>query len=522
MACMEDIDERLFVLGVDVGTSGIRCVAVDKQGNTLAQSRIPIKVQHPTPDASELDPEEVWQGFQQVVKNTLESGSLSASNVKCLGITNLRNTFLLWERKTSKPLCNFITWQDRRAAQGVLDWNNSFQLKSIQAGSTLAHYFTRSKRFKAASVIKFTTNHVSPRLWWLLEQDESYRIRARNGELCFGTVDTWLIWKLTDGQVHATDYSNVSGTVLYDTYQLEWSGLLINLFDVPREILPEIKDSGTLYGHCADHIFGCRIPITGNISDQTSSTFAQMCWTPGDVKCTMGTGMFVCINTGKRPHASVTGLYPVIGWKIGDDLTFLAEGIFSSIGSVVEWGKDLGLYSNPSETESIATSVESTNGVCFVPCFDGVQAPYNDPKSTASIIGITHNTTQAHIVRAMLESFAFVGKQLFDVAIDEVEYVIKNVRVDGGVFNNDFVTQSLSDMLHLPIQKPVELNKTVFGAVYVAGLASGFWQNRDEIKQFWKLDKEFKPTKNKEKLQENKKTYKTWQRALERSLEWYK
>ena len=427
------MDNGLFVLGVDVGTSRIRCVAVNRKGKTLSQAEVPVEVKHPTPDASELDPEELWQIFKQVVKSTLEAGSLSPSNAKCMGITNLRNTFLLWERKSGRPICNLITWQDRRAAQDVIDWNKSFQLKLVQAGGSFAYNLTRSNRFKAASVISFTTNHVAPRLWWFLNKDESYRARGKRGELCFGTVDTWLIWKLTDGAVHATDYSNVSGTVLFDTYQVDWSGLLLTFFNVPREILPEIKDSGTFYGDCAEHIFGSCIPITGNISDQTSANFAQMCWEPGDAKCTMGTGMFVCINTGKRPHASITGFYPVIGWKIGEDLTFFAEGMFSSIGSVVEWGKRFGLYSNPKDTEAIARLVDDSGGLCFVPCFDGIQAPYNDSKSTASLIGLSHDTSQAHIVRAMLESFGFVCKQLFDVAREEVKHKITSINVDGGV-----------------------------------------------------------------------------------------
>lgn len=519
MACMEEVDERLFVLGVDIGTSRVRCVAINKEGKTLAHQELPIEVQHPTPDASELDPEELWNSFQRVVKNALVS--LSPSNVKCIGITTLRGTFMLWERESGKPLCNLITWQDRRAAESVIDWNESLQLKLIQTGGSFAHFFTRSKKFKAASVIKFITAHVAPRLWWLLNENPTWRSRAKKGELCFGTVDTWLIWKLTDGKVHATDYSNVSGTVLYDTYQLDWSGLLLNMFDIPKEILPEIKDSGTLYGHCADHVFGCSIPITGNISDQTSSTFAHMCWKPGETKCTMGTGMFVCINTGNRPHASVTGFYPVIGWKIGSDLTFLAEGMFSSIGSVVEWGKKAGFYSEPSKTEQLATSVDSSGGLCFVPCFDGIQAPYNDPRSTASIIGLTHDTRQAHIVRAMLESFAFTCKQLFDVAIDEVEYPITKVRVDGGVFGNDFVAQSTADLLQLPIERPSELDRTVYGATFVAGLASGFWQSREEIEDLWKLDKKFMPESDSNRLKDLQKTYNTWQKALERSLDWY-
>ena len=508
-----------YCIGVDIGTSRIRCVMVGKDGQTLAQKEVPVHVIHPTPDGSEIDPEELWEGFKKVVHDAMISGSLKPKDAVCLGITTLRCTFLLWERESGQPLCNFSTWQDRRAAQDCIDWNKSMQMKFFHTGANIAHFFTRNKRFMAASVIKFITNQVNVRLWWTLNRIDGSRERAKRGELCFGTVDTWILWKLTNGQVHATDYSNVSGTAIYDTYQLDWSGLLLSVFDIPREMLPEIRDSGGSFGRCAKEIFGASIPITGVISDQTSATFAQMCWEPGDVKCTIGTGMFININTGRKPHASVTGFYPVIGWKIGTDLTFLAEGMFSSIGSVVEWGKRFGLFEDPSETEKLATSVDSSAGVCFVPCFDGIQAPHNDPQSTGSIIGITHNTKKPHVVRAMLESFAFIGKQLFDVARDEIDYPLQKVRVDGGVCQNDFVLQLLADLLQLPLEKPKELDRTVFGAIYVAGLASGFWQSRDEIQVFWELDKKFLP---KDESPENTQVYKTWQNAVERSLMWYK
>lgn len=507
-----------FVLGVDVGTSRIRCVAVDKSGETLSQREVSVDVLHPSPDASEIDPEELWIKFKSVVVQTLESASLKVEDASCMGITTLRSTFLLWERESGKPICNFSTWQDRRAAQACIDWNESIQLKALQAGANVAYFFTRGKKFMAASVIKFITNHTSVRLWWMLNQLEGARERGRRGELCFGTVDTWLIWKLTNGTVHATDYSNVSATAFYDSYQLDWSGLLMKMFEIPTEMLPEIRDSGGNFGCCHEEIFGSPIPITGVISDQTSAMFGQMCWEPGDAKCTLGTGLFVNINTGNRPHASVSGFYPVIGWKIGPDLTFLAEGMFSSVGSVIEWGKRFGLYSDPAETEDMAQSVDTSGGVCFIPCFDGIQAPHNDPNSTASVIGLTHNTRKEHMVRAILESIAFVCKQLVSVANAEITCPVKKIRVDGGVCRNGFILQLISDLLEIPVEKPSELDKTVFGAVYVAGLASGFWSSREEIKSFWKLDSVFEPKDN----SQYESLYATWQDALHRSLKWYK
>lgn len=515
-----DISPQLimsFVLGVDVGTSRVRCVAVDHSGNTLSQRESSVQVIHPSPDASEIDPEKLWLSFKKVILETLQSASLRPEDASCLGITTLRATFLLWERETGRPLCNFSTWQDRRTVKECTEWNQSVQMKTLQAGANIAHFFTRDKRFMAASVMKFMTNHVTIRLWCTLNQISGSRERARRGELCFGTVDTWLIWKLTNGRVHATDYSNVSATAFYDTYQLEWSGLLLKVFDFPSQMLPQIRDSGGSFGVCDETILGAPIPITGIISDQTSATFAQMCWEPGDVKCTMGTGMFVNINTGRRPHASMTGFYPVIGWKIGDDLNFLAEGMFSSIGSVIEWGMRFGFYSNPAETEEMALSVTDSCGVCFVPCFDGIQTPQNDPNSTASIIGITHNTRKEHIVRAILEAIAFVSKLLVEVANSELSHPVKRIRVDGGVCRNNFILQLMSDLLGIPIEKPTELDQTVFGAVYIAGLASGFWQLREQVRDFWTLEKTFVPHDS----TQCQALYSTWQEALQRSLHWY-
>ncbi len=508
-----------YTLGVDIGTSNIQCVAVKRDGQVIAKHQLPVKVIHPTPGACEIDPEELWRSFKEVVKVTLRQASLEPA-AACLGITCQRNTILLWKRETGKPLCNFITWQDRRAAKDCERWNESMKKKTIQAASSFLHFFTRSKRFLAASVISFITGMSAIRLHWLLNNLEGVREIAEKGEVCFGTVDTWIVWKLTEGKVHATDYSNVSTTVMYDPYTMDWSNLLLSLLEIPSAILPEIRDSGGDFGISVAHIFGQGIPITGVISDQTSAAFAQMCWEPGDAKCTFGTGMFLSINTGNKPHASVTGFYPTIGWKIRDELVFFAEGFFASIGSVVEWGQKFGLYSDPSETMALATSVESSGGVCFVPCFSGMQAPYNDPNCAASIVGVTYDTRKEHITRAMLESFAFTCKQLYDVAVEEVSYPIEKIRVDGGVCNNSLVMQLTSDLLELPLYRPKTLNLTVFGAVFVAGIGSGFWSSREEVKNFWQLDRIFKP-RSETMCEELKQSYTLWQKALERSMNWY-
>lgn len=495
---------------------------MNKEGEALSSSFTGVEVLHPQPGYAEIDPEKLWLGFKEVLSSTLKTGQLDPTQAACLGITCQRNTFLLWNRSTGKPLCNLITWQDRRADQVCKLWNESMQFKLIHAGAGMMHFFTRSKRFLGASIISLTTQHVVPRLYWALNNIEGAKQLVAEDNLCFGTVDTWMLWKLTNGSVHATDYSHVCATVLFDPYQMKYSDTIISVMGFPRSILPEIKDSGGLFGHVAAEHFGASIPIMGLISDQTSAMFAQGCWKEGDLKATLGTGMFVCINTGRKPHASLTGLYPIVGWKIGNDLTYVAEANFASSGSVCEWGLRFGLYSDLAETETMAESVEGSNGVCFVPAFDGIQAPYNDPCATASVIGLTHCTSREHLVCAMLQSLAFTFRQIYDVASSELDTKIGRIRVDGGVANNNFVIQTVSDLVGKEVERPSDVDMTVYGAMYVAGLASGFWKDREEIQSLWKLDRVFTPkAPNSKERKTVMSAYKLWQKAVERSLEWY-
>ena len=512
-----------YVLGVDIGTSSIRCVAIDRQGRVLSSNSKGVKVIHPQPGYAEMDPEQIWLDFKDVIKQTLSLGHLDPSDADSIGIATQRNSFLLWNRETGKPLCNLIAWQDRRADEVAKEWNDSMQLKFIQAGASLMHFFTRSKRFLAASIVTLTTQHVAPKLYWAKKNIKGAQKLANEGKLCFGTIDSWMLWKLTDGQVHATDYSNISSTLLFDPFQMKYSDTVFTVMGFERSMVPELKDTGGLFGHIAEHHFGASIPIMCIIADQTSATFAQCCWSPGDLKCTMGTGMFLTINTGRKPQASVLGYYPVVGWKIGDDLTYLAEANFPSSGSVMEWGKNFGLYSNPSETDSIAQSVPDSAGLSFVPAFDGIQVPHNDPCATAGMLGISHNTRKEHMVRALLESLAYTVKQVYDVGMTEIDLPINIICVDGGVTNNDFIMQLASNLIGREIHRPRDIDQTVYGAVYVAGLSSGFWKSRDEVREFWHSDRVFKPlAKISEETQRELEKFKKWQQAVERCLGWYK
>ena len=510
-----------YVLGIDVGTTKIRCIALDRDGHQVAAHSADVVVLHPQVGYSEIDPEDLWVRFKDALADAMRSGGLEAKDAACLGITCQRNTFLLWNRETGQPLCNLITWQDRRSTSACREWNESVQFKFLHAAGSFLHTFTRSKRFLATSIITLQYQMVAPRLYWVLNHVTGAKALAEEGKLCFGTTDSWLLWKLTDGAVHATDYSSVCTSALYDPYQLQWSDVMLRLLGIPKSILPEVKDSGGHFGCISEHLFGASIPITGVISDQTSATFAQGCWNQGDLKCSMGTGMFMCVNTGSKPHASLQGLYPVIGWKIGSDLAYLAEANFPSCGSVVEWGKKFGLYSEPAESEAIAESADKIEGLCFVPAFDGIQAPFIDPHASAGIIGMTHNTEKKHIVRALLESLAYAIKMLYDTTCSEVNFPVKRVCVDGGVSQNDFVLQLSSSLLGMPMERPAETDMTVCGAIFAAGLGSGFWTSKEQILQLRKLDQEFKPLEGEER-RKILKGYRSWQKAVERSLHWYK
>jgi len=512
-----------YVLGIDVGTTRLRCFAINHEGEVLSSHFTPVKVLHPEQGHCEIDPEGIWQDFKEVVSKTLSKGSLNPSEAACMGITAQRNSFLLWNRETGEPICNIITWQDRRAATVCKDWNESMQFKFINAGASMLHMVTRSDRFLAASIITLTTQQVAPRLYWAINNIPGAKDLMNRDLLNFGTMDSWMLWKLTKGKVHATDYSNVCTTVVYDPFQLKYSDIILNLMGFSKSMFPKVLDSGGDFGIVHESHFGAAIPITGNIADQSSATFAQGCWNSGDLKCTLGTGMFLQINTGKKPHASLSGFYPVIGWKIGKELVYFAEANFPSCGTVIEWGKSFGFYSDPAETEAMAESVSNSEGVCFVPAFDGIQVPYNDPRAVAGVLGLTHNTRKEHIVRSMLESLAYTFKQVYDVGTEEINLPHKRLCVDGGVSRNGFIMQLTSDLIGKELQRPKDVDMTVYGAIYVAGLASGFWKNRDEIFQFWALDQKFVPSNH--QLDEQKAKmfeYKRWQLAVQRSLEWYK
>ncbi|XP_076435847.1 glycerol kinase 5-like isoform X2 [Babylonia areolata] len=468
-----DSAEDCYVLALDVGTTTMRGHVYDRQGRIKGSSSVKLQIDQLKPGWFEIDPHKLFDDAKTVIRDSIRAAGLTAGQVKCLGIATQRNTFVTWDRETGETFHNLISWQDLRASDDVLQWNNSVTLRLLNSGARFAHFFTRQKRHKAASVLRFMTKQVTLRLHWVLNNVPNVRSRACENQALFGCIETWLVWKLTDGQVHATDYSCASTTGIFDPYSVEWSPVVTGLVNIPTSILPEIRDTSGDFGSTHPDIFGVPIPIRAVVADQQGAMFGQCCFKAGDIKCTMGTGTFVDINTGSKPHASMTGLYPLVAWKIGKDLTYIAEGHSADTGTVLEWAQKIGLFEDVSETGEMAASVQDSGGVCFVPSFSGLQQPVNDDSATTSLMGVTQATTKAHIVRAMLDSLAFRFKGLYEAIISETQIPLSCIRVDGGVCNNDFLVQMLADIIHQPIDRSAHPDMTSLGAAFLAGLASG-------------------------------------------------
>ncbi|XP_043119648.1 putative glycerol kinase 5 isoform X2 [Puntigrus tetrazona] len=473
-----------FILSVDVGTTSIRCHVYDKSASIRGSCSTKVSLLYPRPGWVEIDPEDLWKGFVTVVKGAVQDSGLRMCQMESLGISTQRATFITWDRNTGRPFHNFITWQDLRAADLVRSWNRSCTMKTVHGVMKVLHFLSRQKRFLAASLVVFTTQHVSLRLVWALNNIPQLRQAVEDGSCYFGTIDTWLLYKLTKGLVHATDYSNASATAIFDSYQ------------------------------CAGH----------QMADQQAAMFGECCFDVGDVKITMGTGTFMDINTGNKPHTSVAGLYPLVGWKIGADVVYLAEGNAAGTGAAIKWAQDLEFFSDVKETEAIATSVEDSDGVYFVPSFSGLQAPLNDPKACASFMGLKPSTTKSHLVRAILESIAFRNKQLFEVMLRETRIPITKIRADGGVCTNNFIMQLTADLLGHKIERPNHFDMSCLGAAFVAGLGTGYWRSQEELKKLLTTDQHFLPRRSKADFDRGgsyRGVLQSWERALQRSMHWY-
>jgi glycerol kinase len=467
-----------YILSFDQGTTSSRAIVFNKQGEVVSVAQKEFTQFFPEPGWVEHDANEIWYTQLGVAAEAVVKAGLSTQDIAAIGITNQRETTVVWDRATHQPIHKAIVWQDRRTASYCDELKKQGYAEDIQKRTGLIPdaYFSATK------------------VKWILENVEGAKEKAGRGELCFGTVDSWLLFKLTNGKVHATDVTNASRTMLYNINTLEWDAEMLKLFDIPAAILPEVRSSSEVYGYTDQVLTGTNIPISGIAGDQQAALFGQMCTQPGMVKNTYGTGCFMLMNTGTQPILSKNNLLTTIAWKIGDTTTYALEGGVFIAGAVVQWLRDgLGIIKTSGEVEKLAASVEDNGGVYFVPSFAGLGAPYWNQHARGTMMGITRGSTAAHIARASIESIAFQTMDVLQAMKADAAIPIKQIRVDGGATVNDLLMQFQSDMLECAVVRPKITETTAAGAAYLAGLAIGLWKDLAEIKQYWKEERTFEP-----------------------------
>jgi glycerol kinase len=492
-----------FILALDQGTTSSRAILFDRQGHIVSSAQQEFPQMYPLPGHVEHDPEAIWSSQLATAKSAIEKANASPRDIAAIGVTNQRETTILWNRNTGKPIANAVVWQSRITADRCtkLKSDGLEDLVRKKTGLVIDPYFSGTK------------------IAHLLETVSGARREADRGELAFGTVDAFLLWRLTGGRLHVTDASNASRTMLFNLHTGDWDDELLKILDVPRSVLPEVRSSSEIYGTTNAAIFGTEIPIAGIAGDQQAATFGQACFDVGAAKNTYGTGCFVMMNTGTTPVVSRHGLLTTVAWRMGKQLTYALEGSVFIAGAAVQWLRDgLGLVASASETEAFAASVADNGGVYFVPAFVGLGAPYWDPGARGLLIGLTRGTTKAHLARAALEAMAYQTRDVLDAMQSDAGTAVPSLQVDGGATGNNWLMQFQADLLNIPVQRPVVQETTALGAAYLAGLAVGFWSDRDDLRRNWALDREFRP----EMTELSRQTlYQNWRRAVERCRNWH-
>ncbi len=487
-----------YIMSIDQGTTSSRAIIFDKAGNPKWSSQKEFTQHFPQPGWVEHDANEIWISVLSVIAGVLIEAGLKPDDIDSIGITNQRETTVVWDKETGRPIYRAIVWQSKQTndISDQLKQDGHTKLIKDKTGLVVDSYFSATK-------VKFILDHV-----------KGSRERAKKGELLFGTIDTWLVWKLTGGKVHVTDYSNASRTMMFNIYDLKWDKDILALLDIPKEMLPEVRSSSEVYGKTIpEHFFGGQIPIAGMAGDQQAALFGQVGYEKGMVKNTYGTGAFIIMNTGKEPIKSDNGLLTSIAYGINGEITYALEGSIFVAGSALQWLRDgMRMFRSAPESEEYAKRVESTENVYVVPAFTGLGAPYWDQDARGAVFGITRGTTKEHFIRATLESLAYQTKDVVDTMNKDSGIPIKTLRVDGGASKNDFLMQFQSDILDTRIERSKISETTALGAAYLAGLATGFWKNQDEIKKYWEKDATFEPNMEEEERED---LYAGWQAAVE-------
>ncbi|MEW8967055.1 glycerol kinase GlpK [Exiguobacterium alkaliphilum] len=493
--------EKRYILALDQGTTSSRAIIFDHDGKIVTTAQREFKQYFPKPGWVEHNANEIWGSVLAVMAEAFGSADIDPNEIAAIGITNQRETAVVWEKETGRPVYNAVVWQSRQTA-GICDELNAAghgDLFRDKTGLLIDAYFSGTK------------------VKWILDNVDGAREKADNGELLFGTIDTWLIWKLSGGHAHVTDYSNASRTLMYNIYEQKWDDELLDILTVPKSMLPEVKPSSEVYAHTIPyHFFGFEVPIAGAAGDQQAALFGQACFDSGEGKNTYGTGCFMLMNTGEEAVKSDHGLLTTIAWGYDGKVEYALEGSIFVAGSAIQWLRDgLRMLKSAKDTEQYANRVETTDGVYVVPAFVGLGAPYWNSDVRGAIFGLTRGTEKEHFVRATLESLAYQTRDVLTAMEQDSGIELKTLRVDGGAVNNNFLMQFQADILDVPVERPEVSETTALGAAYLAGLAVGFWKDQAEIKQQWKLDQQFEPSMD-ESHREN--LYKGWQHAVEATM----
>ena len=476
-----------YIMALDQGTTSSRCIIYDKKGNIVSVAQKEFTQIYPKAGWVEHDAMEIWSTQMGVAQEAILKINCSHEDIEAIGITNQRETTVVWDRETGVPIYNAIVWQCRRTAEYCDSLKEAGYGEKIRekTGLLIDAYFSATK------------------LRWILENVPGAREKAEAGRLLFGTIETWLIWKLTEGKVHVTDYSNASRTMMFNINTLDWDDEILEILDIPRCMLPEPKPSSCIYGVSSENIFGGAIPIAGAAGDQQAALFGQTCFLPGEGKNTYGTGCFLLVNTGEKPVFSGSGLVTTIAWGIGGKVYYALEGSVFVCGAAIQWLRDeLDILETAADSEKMALSVPDSNGVYVVPAFVGLGAPYWDPYARGAVLGITRGANKNHLVRATLESMAYQTKDLIDAMAGDMGRSIHSLKVDGGACANNFLMQFQSDILDCEVKRPQCIETTSLGAAYLAGLATGYWQNKEDVLENWQIDRTFEPKMEAERKKE--------------------
>ncbi|MED0872624.1 glycerol kinase GlpK [Bacillus mobilis] len=489
---------KKYILSLDQGTTSSRAILFNKKGEIVHSAQKEFTQHFPKPGWVEHNAQEIWGSILAVIATCLSEADVKPEQIAGIGITNQRETTVVWDKTTSKPIYNAIVWQSRQTAEicDELKEKGYSEMVREKTGLLIDAYFSGTK------------------VKWILDNVEGAREKAENGDLLFGTIDSWLVWKLSGGKAHVTDYSNASRTLMFNIHDLQWDDELLDMLTVPKSMLPEVRPSSEIYGETIDyHFFGQNVPIAGVAGDQQAALFGQACFGEGMAKNTYGTGCFMLMNTGEKAVASEHGLLTTIAWGIDGKVNYALEGSIFVAGSAIQWLRDgMRMFKDASESEVYASRVASTEGVYVVPAFVGLGTPYWDSEVRGAMFGVTRGTTKEHFIRATLESLAYQTKDVLCAMEADSGIELNTLRVDGGAVKNNFLMKFQSDILDVPVERPVINETTALGAAYLAGLAVGYWKNQDEIKSQWHMDKRFEPTMEAETSEE---LYAGWKKAIE-------